>query len=380
MRKWLAAWTMCLALAAAWMPALALGWSDDKQTRADALIRKLLPGLAQSGATKIPAAGVGVSIAGDLVFAKGYGEASPGVAADADTLFHVGSISKQFTAATLLHLIANRATAPRGQMITLDMGVRAIFEGIDHWTVDGSTPITVRSLLNMTSNLPNFTRRPPSSADPWGGIPAATLFVEVKKFAPHGWPGTFEYSNTGYFVLAEIIEAAKPVTGGARKPYREHVREHVFAKAGMAASGFAAEPQFAKSVAQPNYRRRPAFIMPDWLMGSADAVSNITDLNRWNRALMEGRILDAEMRRAMFADGGRIGPQEWYGMGWFVEHRGGRDIFSHTGTVPGYTSLNAIVQPGKGLPWISVTILTSSDGVDSLKDVSNALVELILAD
>ena len=83
----------------------------------------------------------------------------------------------------------------------------AIFNGVEKWTAADEPAITVRSLLNMTSNLPNFTRRPPPDVDPWGAVAAPHLLEALKKLSPTGWPNSFEYSNTSYFLLAHVLEA-----------------------------------------------------------------------------------------------------------------------------------------------------------------------------
>ena len=142
------------------------------------------------------------------MLAKGYGEAAPGVPASERTIYHVGSLAKQLTAAGVLDLIDRGATLRSGARLSLDAPLTQIFSGVEHWANAGERPVTVRSLLTMTSNLPNFTRRPPAATDPWGRIGAPELLSAIKSLRPWGWPDSFEYSNTSYFLLAEIMEEA----------------------------------------------------------------------------------------------------------------------------------------------------------------------------
>ena len=53
-------------------------------------------------------------------------------------------------------------------------------------------------------------------------------------------------------------------------------------------------------------------------------------------------------------------------MGWFVRHEGNADSYYHSGSVPGYTSYNAVVRRRRDGGWMSVTLLTNSDGVEGL--------------
>jgi CubicO group peptidase (beta-lactamase class C family) len=228
----------------------------------------------------------------------------------------------------------------------------------------------------MTSNLPNFTRRPPPNVDPWGAVAAPRLLDELKKLSPHGWPDSFEYSNTSYFLVAQIIEAVGRADHVPIGSYRDAIRAAVIDKAGMTQTGFAGAYAPGSDLAQPHYRRRPAFAKPDWLNGSGDMASNVVDLFAWNKALMAGRVIGAASRAAMFSDAARVGPVTYYGMGWFVAHENGWDRYSHSGSVPGFTSYNAIHKRPTSASWLSVTLLTNSDGIEGLDELAVALFVL----
>ncbi|MEQ1671794.1 MAG: serine hydrolase domain-containing protein, partial [Hyphomicrobium sp.] len=227
-----------------------------------------------------------------------------------------------------------------------------------------------KNLLSMTSSLPNFTRRPPKHLDPWGAIPAQQLLGELKVLQPSGYPGSFEYSNTSYFLLSEIL-ATLQVAGGARS-YQGVLSQEIFDKLGLHDTGFATSPILGERLAKPHYNRKPAFGMPDWLQGSADICSTVRDLFMWNKAVMEDRLLSRSMRDAMFSDAARVDVWTYYGMGWFVRHKDGRDEYSHSGSVPGYTALNLIEVHASG-GWTSVSILTNSDGVEGLDELASEI-------
>lgn len=362
-------------------------WTPAESAAADGLIERFLARL-DAARGELPRAALTVAIGDErtLLMAKGYGEAAPGVPATQHTVFHVGSLAKQFTAAAVLDLIGRKARLRDGTQLTLDLALSRIFDGVEHWpgtdAETGKQPVTLRTLLTMTSNLPNFTRRPPSSTDPWGRIGAPELLSELKKLKPSGWPNTFEYSNTSYFLLAEALEEA--IAPGEQMPraHADRLRRTIFPRAGLAATGFVGDPVLSPRAARPIYRKRPVFDQPDWLKGSADIVSSASDLYAWNAALMGGRILPPDLFALMLSDGARVTPDRYYGMGWFIDHRANADIYSHSGLVPGYTSYNLIAaaraRTGDGAHgWASVTLLVNTDVVDGLDMLAEDLLRLV---
>jgi hypothetical protein len=124
-------------------------------------------------------------------------------------------------------------------------------------------------------------------------------------------------------------------------------------------------------------RKRPAFVEADWLKGSADMASSAYDLFIWNKGLMEGKIVSRSSSALMFSDAARVGFSRYYGMGWFIEHADGADKFSHTGYVPGFSSLNMIVRSRNG-SWTSVSLLTNGDGVNNLDKLAASIVQVAL--
>lgn len=358
---------LAVVLVASTLPAFA-GWSEHTSRQVDALVRTFL------ASAEVAPEGLSLSIAvdGHLEMAKGYGDAGPGRPADAETVYHVGSLTKQFTAAAMLKLIEAGTIAPRsGHPLSLDTPLREIFEGVDGWTGTDAAPVSVRALLTMTSNLPNFTRRPPPEADPWGAVETPQLLAALKRQSPRGWPNTFEYSNTGYFLIAQVIDTVLAARAQGPRTMREYVREMLLLPAGMHHTGFVGERSPHVALAMGHYRRRPAFTHPHWLDGSGDMASSATDIFLWNKALMEGRLLSPASREAMFSDAARVDPLTYYGMGWFVAHDGALDSYHHSGSVPGYTAYNAIVRERTSARWISVTLLANSDGVEGLGQLAD---------
>lgn len=353
-------------------------WGAKERTAASALANAFVVPQTASESAQAPGLSVAVSRNGEVIYSAGFGEVRPSVSATAHTVYQVGSISKQFTAAAVLSLIEHGTRITKGGApLTLDTPVSDVIPGATAWAIEGGPPITVKHLLSMTSNLPNFTRRPPQDIDPWGAVPAPRLLDALTHLRPNGYPDSFEYSNTSYFLLAELIES--PLLEGAPRDYRQVVKSMVWEKAALPDTGFRDEPRLAGRFATPHYKRRPAFLMSDWLKGSGDAASTVLDLQAWNRALVSGVVVGKPLLDEMFAENARVDVWTWYGMGWFIARKNGVDYFTHSGSVPGYTAFSLVARASHG-DWASVTILTNSDGVEGLDDLARALADMALGD
>jgi D-alanyl-D-alanine carboxypeptidase len=315
------------------------------------------------------------------------GEARPGLPATEHTVYHIGSLSKQFTAAAVLALMDRGATAPRSHApMTLTSSARDFFEDVDNWDGDGHGPVTPRGLLTMTSGLPSLIEHPPAQTDPWGPITSARMLEQLRKLPVSGKLAGFAYNNSGYFLLAEIVETVVAGNGLGAASFVDFVNGNIISRLGLADTSFigdyasyspmrAAMPSWGKT---PAYRRRPAYVEADWLKGAADMASSAVDLFAWNKALMGNDLLSVESRHLMFADAARVGQSTYYGMGWFIEHSPGWDWYSHSGYVPGFTSSNMIARHSPGGAWISVSLLTNADNVSGLNQLASDIVRTVM--
>lgn len=368
-----------LVVSLAPIQAVAASWTTEKERAAKGRIQGFVqPEPVGHG---VPAMSVAVTINGEVVYSSGLGDARPGVPAGPHTRYRIGSITKQFTAAAMLRLIETGATVPtEGRPLALDTPLDRVLEGANNWAVEGQRRITIRHLLNMNSNLPNFTRRPPENSNPWGSVRASELLGALKSLKPSGWPNSFEYSNTNYFLLAEVVQAVASAHRGRRVDYAHLLHDLVLDRAGLRETETFTAVGSDAGLAEPHYRRKPAFADADWLKGSGDLVSTVADLARWNGALVSGRVISRTSLDAMFGDGARVAPREYYGMGWFIERVEDWDRYTHSGSVPGYTSFNALAHQSSSGNWLGVTLLTNSDGVVGLDDLAADLLYLASTD
>jgi CubicO group peptidase (beta-lactamase class C family) len=230
-----------------------------------------------------------------LLDAFGYASRTWNIRATVETRFDTASITKLFTAVATLQLVEQGAFA-------LDTSVIG-YLGLEDTGI--SSAVTPYHLLTHTSGIAD-------DADEEAGERYEDLFVERPNYSvtetadylpqfvgkpPNFAPGEgCRYCNVGYVLLGLMIERA---TGSS---YREHVTEHVFARAGMNRSGFfrtdVVEPDVAEGVEAIEDEsgdvagwRRNIYSYPP--IGGPDGGAHVTvgDLLRFHRAVTEGRLL-----------------------------------------------------------------------------------------
>lgn len=173
-----------------------------------------------------PGYAVGVVRDGKLWFARGYGRANldDDVAITPDTVFHLASLSKQFTAAAVALLVLD------GKLSLEDPLARYVPEAAKF-----GPDLKLKHLVYMTSGLPEYTGRPRLGGEPWFSAfyftrdeaIAATLSADRLDFAPgQRWA----YSNVNYMLLTKVVE----VVSGQR--FSDFMRARVFMPLGMNAS------------------------------------------------------------------------------------------------------------------------------------------------
>ena len=223
----------------------------------------------------VPGLAYGVIVGGELVHARGIGTATLGAGAlpTADTVFRIASMTKSFTAATVLLLRDEghlRLDDPVADHVPELQGQRA--------SHPGAPTITLRHLLSMSAGLPGD--------DPWGDRQQDLDLGRFTRFLEGGqslaWmPGTaFEYSNLGYAILGRVI---RNVTG---REYRDVVRSRFLEPMGMASTAFEAGEMPAGRLATGYVRRDDAYVEEPFAGYGAfapmgGAFSTVRDLALW---------------------------------------------------------------------------------------------------
>lgn len=341
---------------------------------------------------KAPGLIYGVVVDGRLVHARGLGTLRVGEDAPPtlDSRFRIASMTKSFTAATVLLL------RDEGRLALDDLAERYVPEltTLRYPTTD-SPRITVRHLLTMTAGLP--------TDDPWGdrqqGLDLGAFSELLRGGLSFAFvPGTrFEYSNLGYGILGRVITN---VTG---REYRDVVRERLLEPLGMGATGYLAEEAPAADLAHGYlWRDEDGFVeepmdpygalasmggvftsLPDlarWVGGFQDAWPPRDDpddrhpLSRATRREMQQSIMPFAL--ATLRTSAEVPTVEsiHYGYGLFIveDFRIGRTV-SHGGGYPGFGS-HMRWHPGSGLGVIGMANGRYAPVTPLLREILSELV------
>ncbi len=312
----------------------------------DALVAAAMKG------QRIPALSVAVLRANELIVAKGYGlaDVERRHAADADTVYPIGSISKQFTAAGILFL------AERGRLALSDPAAMHLPAARRH-----AQRISLEQLLRHASGLREFLTLPGFAAlDADASARVDDLLALVDReplgFAP---AARWSYSNTGYQWLARIIEHLNG------EPYEQFLTEVLFKHAGLPSLHHCGSAAPAGTVARGYTWRKGRWTpVPDDNMnlarGDGGLCGNAVDLARWARALARTDVLAPQSYARMteptvLADGS----QAPYGMGLaLLPLDGKRARVAHNGAIGGFTATLAYYPDDD----LAIAILTNRAG------------------
>lgn len=246
---------------------------------------------------------------GDILFEQGYGlaDVADQLPNTPETVFDSGSLSKQFTAAAILHL------AEKG-LLQLDDTLSTFFADLP----EDKAEITLHQLLTHTSGLPEYV---------YGGDFENIDREEAQQLALAAnleiSPGTeYLYSDTGYGLLAIIIEI---VSG---QPFQTYLKQHLFDPAGMVHTGFYNDPQWTEQIVAHGYNSGQDFGSaatrpgPYWgILGFGGILTTVGDLYLWNLALKNNTVLNNQSVTRLFTPYIKEYPdgESYYGYGWVIE-------------------------------------------------------------
>ncbi|MEM1323827.1 MAG: serine hydrolase domain-containing protein [Bacteroidota bacterium] len=309
--------------------------SNDKALKLDTLFEELYREGAFNG-------NVLVAEKGTIIFEKSYGLANEQTKEPLNkhTVFELASVSKPFTAMGIVLL------AKKGKVAYDDMISKYIPELNDY------KGITIKHLLIHTSGLPDYMQL---AEEHWDKTKMATnedminLFTQFKpavEFAPNEH---WDYSNTGYLLLATIIERVSGLSFG------EYLQENIFTPLDMKnsfvyrrrfqprtvqnyAQGYILAEDSNKKILPDELGTDDYSVYLDGIVGDGMVNSNTHDLLKWDRALYGNSLIDEEDRRLIFSSyPTKDGEETDYGFGWTVDSTEtyGK-VVSHAGGWAGY--------------------------------------------
>lgn len=252
--------------------------------------------------------------------AYGYASLEQQVPNSDHTRFGIWSITKSFTAMAIMMLVQDGK-------VSLDKPVAAYIPEMDDFA-----PITIRQLLHHQSGLPNMTSLPEYNRgyNKWP-MPKSAFFELLAKHLPHGTPGEkFQYNNSGYYLLGQVIEAASGET------YADYLGNRIWGPLGMADTGLLTGRSVITGLASAYHASGDSPIPAEFIemssVGAAGGMySTVSDLLKWDQALSGSQLLPQAILSEMLDN-----EETPYGMGWFLDRRqAGRRIY-HGGAYRGF--------------------------------------------
>lgn len=282
-----------------------------------------------------------------ILFLGSYGNANfeDKLPLEADSVFELASVSKQFTALAIMQLIERK-------QLSLDTKVVEIMEHFPY------REISIEHLLRHQSGLPGYQGyladkkfwNPKIMATNADLVRLLAQYRPELRFAPGS---QYEYNNTGYALLASIIARTSGLTFG------EYLKENVFGPAKMNHSGVYGggdkRAQFAK-VAEAytpkkghkgfqkveKDKKRRSVQWSKGVVGDRGVYTSVLDLEKWKQALRYNRLISETSKRQMFSVD-TVSKKYGYGFAIYETQSKGKWVY-HNGSWSGYKT-SAIYLP-----------------------------------
>ena len=280
--------------------------------------------------------GVGLSIAvaqrGKLLLAKGYGKADAefDVPANEETMFRIGSVTKQFTAALVMRLVEQKQLALEDDLSKY----------VPDFPLQGRK-VTIEQLLRHTSGIKSYTDVGEAWEKLWPLELTHAELLALVKDAPFDFePGSnFRYDNSGYYLLGMVIEK---VTG---KSYAEQLQTELCVPLGLTRTRYDSNRELIRNRAQ-GYTLDGEQLVNDQMFGmgqpgaAGGILSTAGDLVRWQMALSSGKFVKpesfAKMRTTTVLPNGH---DTLYGFGLRMDEWAGKPRVQHGGGIFGFNSM-----------------------------------------
>ena len=357
--------TACLALTLATWAAACVDSTPPsvEQQRVDTLF-------AEQIQTDQPGCAVGIARGDNILFSHGYGVATLDhrVPITPDTVFDVGSVTKQFTASSIMLLALDGA-------LSADDDIRTYLPELP----DYGTVITIRHLLHHTSGIRDYLNLMALGGREFYAPISHQAIVELmaRQRALNAVPGMrYRYSNTGYMLLATIVERVSEQTFGA------FARERIFEPLGMTRSFLYENAEQVVSDRATGYAPGDAdqFRMVHnysfATAGDGQLYTTVGDLLRWSQALATDAVAGPEFTHLMVKRGvlGNGEPLD-YAAGLAIGEYRGLGTVGHGGSTWGFRA-QVVRFPDDG---VAIAVLCNREDVNP-RALVDGVADLYLAD
>ncbi|MEE9361848.1 MAG: serine hydrolase domain-containing protein [Cellulophaga sp.] len=306
-----------------------------------------------------------ISKNGNVIYKKALGLANLelNVPMKYETVFEIGSMTKQFTAVSILMLLE------KGKLNLND----EITKYIPDYPTHGKT-ITIHHLLIHTSGIKNYTRLKALNDISKKDLTPLELIDFFKNEPMDFAPGEqFKYNNSGYIILGYIIEK---VSG---QNYASFVEENIFKRIGMTSSFYASHKNVIKNRAS-GYNSKDGYFNTRFISftltyAAGSLMSNVEDMAKWQEALNNNKlvsknILDKAFTNYKLNNGELIN----YGYGWHIKKLNGAPSREHGGSIFGFKSMG-VFMPNEDVYVIGLTNCGCNSPTKITKEIAALLID-----
>jgi CubicO group peptidase (beta-lactamase class C family) len=301
---------------------------------------------------------------GKIIYRKAFGMANleMDVKMKPESVFEIGSMTKQFTAVSVLML------AEKGKLNVNDEIKKFIAD------YPNGNAITIHHLLTHTSGVKDFTSMK-SIKDIARRDLSPKELVDFFKNEPSDFkPGEqYKYCNSGYVLLGYIIEIVSGQT------YEEFVTENIFKKIGMENTFYASHEKIIKNRVA-GYRDKEHYVNANYISfstpyASGSIMSNVDDMLKWQNAINSNALLNPVFTEKAFTNYQLInGVNIDYGYGWHLKKVKDKIVREHGGSIFGFKSMG-VYEPTEHIYVIGLSNCDCNSPTSITRDIASLLID-----
>lgn len=302
---------------------------------------------------------------GKPVYEKAFGMANLELDAklNINSIFQIGSMTKQFTAIAILML------EEQGKLKVSDPVAKYIP------SYPNGDKITIHHLLTHTSGIKDFTKMKALQDIAQEEMTPEQMVNFFKNEPVDFAPGKkFEYNNSGYVVLGYIIELASGET------YEDFIKKNIFDKAGMTNSYYASDRKIIKNRAFGYHKKSTGYVNKTVInfsvpFSSGSLMSTLDDMLKWQNALNKNLLLSSKEETKAFTRYKLNNGQEIeYGYGWHLKNINGIPTREHGGSIFGFKSM-AVYIPSEDIYVLGFSNCDCNSPTQLVKDMAKLALE-----
>lgn len=302
---------------------------------------------------------------GKSIYQKSFGKANLelDVNVTTESVFQIGSMTKQFTAIAILML-------EEGKKLSIN-------DTISKYILDypNGNKITIHHLLTHTSGIKDFNKMKSLRDIAQKEMTPKMMVDFFKNESSDFLPGEkFEYNNSGYVLLGYIIEL---VSG---ESYEDFIEKHIFDKVGMNQSCYTTDRQIIKKRAYGYQKKESGYVNKTIInfsvpFSSGALMSTLNDMLKWQNALNNNILLNSENSKKAFSKYKLNSGKEFtYGYGWHIRDINGTPTREHGGSIFGFKSMGVYI-PTEDIYVVALTNCDCNSPTQITKEIAKIALE-----